>query len=131
MCVDLDHFRRINDAYCHYIGDKILQIIAQRLRSALRAIDTASRHDGDKFFLLFEELMNHASAEWMASTLSTAIAQPLHVDALTLTLNASIGIALYPEEGDTAETLINNADMAMTMAKRNFLRYAFFASGLH
>jgi diguanylate cyclase (GGDEF)-like protein len=126
MCIDLNHFKRINDAHTHYIGDKVLQIVAQRLRASVRATDTVSRQEGDHFLFLLAELMHHRAATAMARNLINAIAQPCEVEELTLAVTASIGIAVYPRDGETAEALIENAGTARRVAKRSDDGYTIF-----
>lgn len=122
MCIDVDEFNTINESHSHRIGDKVLQTVAERLHSSVRAADTVSRQEGGQFLFLAEE----GSAEPIARKLIGTIAQPLDIEGTRLGVTVSIGIAVYPRDGDTAEALTSNADAAMYKAKRSAGGYAFF-----
>jgi len=116
LFVDLDGFKDINDTKGHCVGDRALQLAARRLTSTLRASDTVSRHGGDEFLVLIPEA-SQASAAMIADKLLTALSVPAQIDGQPIQLSASIGIAVYPEDGKDAETLIHCADQAMYRAK--------------
>jgi diguanylate cyclase (GGDEF)-like protein len=126
MCIDVDKFKSINEAHSHYVGDKVLQMAAQRLHASVRAADTVCRKEGDQFLLLLEELADPRTAEPIAKKMIHTISQPLDIEGLHLIVTASIGVAVYPHDGETAETLINNAEGAVSDAKCDTGRYAFF-----
>lgn len=126
MSIDLDRFKRINEAHSHYVGDKVLQMVADRLHASVRAADTVCRKEGDQFLLLVEELGDAATAEAIAQKMIDAISRPIDIDGVHPAVSASIGIAVYPRDGEAAETLINNAESAVSEAKLNPLRYASF-----
>lgn len=130
MCIDVDKFKNINEAHSHYVGDKVLQMVAQRLHASVRAADTVCRNEGDQFLLLLEELAD-AAAEPVARKIVRAISQPLDVEGLQLTVTASIGVALYPRDGETVEILVSNAESAVSDAKRDAGGYAFFNPRYH
>lgn len=117
LFVDLDDFKSINDTLGHAIGDAVLQQVAQRLSGALREADTVSRHGGDEFLLLLGEVSQRADVALVAGHVQQALGAPCHVNGRELRLTVSIGISLYPDDGDDATTLINHADAAMYRAK--------------
>ncbi|MEN3291549.1 MAG: hypothetical protein V7642_802 [Burkholderiales bacterium] len=126
ICIDVDKFKNINEVHSHYVGDRVLQAVAQRLQASMRAADTVSRKEGDQFLLLMEDLADEGTAELLARKILHTISQGLDVEGLHLTVSASIGVAGYPHDGETAETLINNAESAVSDAKREVARFAFF-----
>jgi diguanylate cyclase (GGDEF)-like protein len=131
LYIDLDGFKAINDAHGHTIGDELLRVIAARLRVAVRAEDMVSRLGGDEFACLLWIAPPHRKAlERLARSLSVIISAPFQVGALTLTVRPSIGIALWPGDGDSGERLIDHADAAMYRAKRQQSGHAFFDQGV-
>ena len=118
LFLDLDHFKRINDDHGHAAGDEVLRQVAERLRGAVRDIDTVSRHGGDEFLVLLSEVARPCDPAVIAAKLRTAVNLPYRVGEQNLQLTASIGIALYPNDGDNGQALINHADAAMYRAKR-------------
>lgn len=123
MFLDLDHFKNINDTLGHTIGDRLLIEIAQRLKSAIRGEDTVSRLGGDEFILLFPDTDANGAVH-IATKLIEAVSIPSTIEQHELTITPSIGIALYPHDGNNFETLLKNADTAMYQAK-NASRNAF------
>lgn len=124
--LDLDHFNRINDGLGHPIGDAVLQALAQRLQSCLRERDTLSRIGGDDFVAVLADMGNPEDVAQCADALLQQVAQPLHVQGHDITLSASIGVSLYPQDGTDFDTLLRNADAAMYRAKdsgRNALHF--------
>jgi diguanylate cyclase (GGDEF)-like protein/PAS domain S-box-containing protein len=117
MFLDLDRFKNINDTLGHDIGDKLLQSLAQRLKSCLRAGDTLARWGGDEFTLLLSQINQPGDAAQVATKILTALKQPFPILEYQLNLNLSIGIALYPQDGKTPETLLKNADIALYRIK--------------
>lgn len=117
MFLDLDHFKDINDTLGHNIGDKLLMELALRLKAALRAEDTLSRQGGDEYILILPAT-NADGAGVVASKLLEAVARPCQIEQHELTVTASIGIAIYPHDGNDLESLSKNADIAMYRAKR-------------
>ena len=118
LFLDLDHFKRINDDHGHAAGDEVLRQVAERLRGAVRDVDTVSRHGGDEFLVLLSEVARPCDPAVIAAKLRTAVNLPYRVGEQNLQLTASIGIALYPDDGDNGQALINHADAAMYRAKR-------------
>jgi diguanylate cyclase (GGDEF)-like protein len=129
MFIDLDDFNSINNAYSHVAGDKVLQLIAGRLKNVTREDDTVSRHGGDEFLYLLLEIKTEADAAMVAEKIIHAISEPCDVTvsglAISPTVRPSIGIALYPKDGDSADALVKSADRAMYRAKRTSAGYAF------
>ncbi len=126
LFLDCDCFKHVNDTLGHAIGDQVLKSIAQRVQSAVRESDTVSRHGGDEFIILLSEVDHAEDAGLIAQKIVAAVAEPHHVAQHELSLTASIGIGLYPEDGPDAQTLISRADTAMYYAKssgRNQVRF--------
>jgi diguanylate cyclase (GGDEF)-like protein/PAS domain S-box-containing protein len=117
MFLDLDRFKYVNDTLGHSLGDELLRAVAERLRGALREEDTIARMGGDEFTVLLADLSSADDAATIAQKLLEAIAAPLHVEGHELYVTTSLGIALYPSDGDTSEALLKNADGAMYRAK--------------
>ena len=131
LFLDCDRFKHINDTLGHAAGDQVLRSIAKRLTTCVRESDTVSRHGGDEFLVLLSELDEPEHARMTAEKIITAIAEPHIVAGHELQLTASVGIALYPEDGQDAQTLIACADTAMYHAKntgRN--KVGFYKSGM-
>lgn len=117
--IDLDGFKTINDRYGHAVGDRVLQEVARRLGDCVRDSDTLARLGGDEFVALLHGIHRYDDAELMARKLIAAVARPFATeDGTEPTLGASIGIALYPEDSQDAQSLLNTADNAMYEAKR-------------
>jgi len=117
MFVDLDHFKSINDTLGHEAGDELLLEMARRLRANVRDDDTVARLGGDEFTIILAELRQPEDAIGVAEKLIAAIEQPLPIAGTSIEVSASIGIALYPNDGTDAESLLRNADSAMYRAK--------------
>ncbi|MEO7852985.1 MAG: GGDEF domain-containing protein [Rubrivivax sp.] len=118
LFIDLDDFKTINDTLGHGAGDEVLQLTARRLEAVVRESDTVSRHGGDEFLVLLAEVQQPADAQTIATKMLAALSEPCVVRTKTLRLSASIGIALYPDDGAHAATLIGHADAAMYRVKR-------------
>ena len=116
--LDLDHFKYINDSLGHAIGDALLQSISKRLLTSVRASDTVSRQGGDEFVILLSEIAYPEDAARSASKLLLSLTPPHSIGGQDLRIDGSIGISVYPEDGEDAETLIKHADMAMYHAKK-------------
>jgi diguanylate cyclase (GGDEF)-like protein len=117
MFIDLDDFKPINDTYGHEAGDLVLQVVARRLQAFVRAGDTVSRRSGDEFLLLMLEAKDRANVAAFADRIATTIGEACDVDGVRVRVRASIGFALYPEDGRTAKSLLKRADSAMYSAK--------------
>jgi diguanylate cyclase (GGDEF)-like protein len=118
LFVDLDHFKQINDSLGHAAGDQVLQAVTGRLQSAVRSSDTVSRHSGDEFVVLLAEIIHAADAAPIARKMLAALAMPCRIGPHTLSLTASVGIAVFPEDGGDGQTLIHHADAAMYRSKK-------------
>jgi diguanylate cyclase (GGDEF)-like protein len=116
--IDLDGFKQVNDTLGHAVGDEALQAVGHRLESVVRESDTVSRHGGDEFLVLLAEVGQRSDAALIADKMRAAVAAPLLVDGREIRLTASIGVAVYPEDGTDARTLIDRADAAMYRSKR-------------
>lgn len=127
MFIDLDKFKSINDSYGHDAGDKVLKIVSERLQASVRGADTVGRQGGDEFLYLMLEVKDEADVANAAGKIIENIAQPCEFDGLKLTVKPSIGIALYPEDGRSANVLLKNADSAMYKAKQSDKGYGFYA----
>ncbi len=115
--MDLDMFKNINDSMGHEVGDLVLKEVAQRLRRAVRVSDPVIRHGGDEFVILLHDLESPSDAARLANLLLVALRAPFITQGMTLNLSASLGVALYPSDGDTASVLLRNADSALYRAK--------------
>lgn len=118
MFLDLDRFKNINDSLGHLIGDELLQQVSIRLKECIRSADTLARFGGDEFTLMIPKLQNgHEDASKLAGKIIKNLKQPFNVDGHELYVSASIGIALYPQDGTNMESLIKHADVAMYHVK--------------
>ena len=117
MYLDIDHFKLVNDALGHSLGDRLLGEAAKRLQSALRASDTISRIGGDEFSVLLPEVVSTEAVAGVARKVLDSLARPFRIDGHDLFVTASIGISCFPSDGEDAETLLKCADAAMYRAK--------------
>ena len=117
LCLNLDNFKTVNDTLGHPVGDLLLQTIAQRLRASLREHDVAARLGGDEFAILQPGIEQPEEAGSLAQRLIAVIAEPCLIDGHQVVVGASIGIALAPGDGEDADRLMKNADMALDRAK--------------
>ena len=117
MFLDPDRFKYVNDTLGHSLGDELLRAVADRLRASLREEDTIARMGGDEFTILLADLSSADDAATIAQKLLQGIAAPIQVEGHELYVTTSLGIALYPSDGDSAEALLKNADAAMYRAK--------------
>jgi diguanylate cyclase (GGDEF)-like protein/PAS domain S-box-containing protein len=117
--LDLDRFKYINDSLGHAVGDELLQCVSKRLLAGVRASDTVSRQGGDEFVILLSEITYPEDAATSARKILLSLSAPCSVGGRSLRISGSIGISVYPEDGEDAETLIKNADLAMYHAKEN------------
>jgi diguanylate cyclase (GGDEF)-like protein/PAS domain S-box-containing protein len=119
LFLDLDRFKYINDSLGHAVGDELLRCVAKRLLGSVRASDTVSRLGGDEFVILLSEITHSVDAATSANKILHALGADHSIGELDLHIDGSIGISVYPEDGEDAETLIKNADTAMYNAKEN------------
>ncbi len=132
LFLDLDRFKMINDSLGHHVGDKLLQAVAERLRGCIRESDTVSRQGGDEFVLVLPNIKDNAVVAHITEKIVAALADPFFIDGNKLATTASIGISIYPSDGDHIETLTRNADAAMYVAKANGRNnYQFFTPDMN
>src|SRR5579859_7715299 len=128
MFVDLDGFKIINDTFGHDAGDSVLRTIAGRLKESTRGDDTVSRHGGDEFLILINEIREETNISAIAEKLINKIQAPcniqVHDHSIDRIITASVGISIFPKHGTTAETLVKSADNAMYVAKRSGTGYS-------
>ena len=127
LFIDLDHFKRVNDSLGHLVGDTLLQTIARRITESLRTTDMVARFGGDEFIVLLPRTLQRMDAEEVAQKLLAAIEVPVNADGRLISVTPSIGMSMFPHDGETADDLIKNADTAMYLAKaRGRANFQFF-----
>jgi diguanylate cyclase (GGDEF)-like protein/PAS domain S-box-containing protein len=125
LFIDLDNFKLVNDSFGHAAGDELLKAVGSRLRSAVRGMDVVARQGGDEFLILLSDLevqgagkvSGSRAAEVVASKVRAILREPISVDGIEVFVTASVGISLYPADGNDAETLLKHADVAMYSVK--------------
>ena len=131
LFIDLDNFKVVNDSLGHAAGDELLKVVAARLPAALRAVDVVSRHGGDEFLVVLPDVEDEHAPVQVAEKLLAAISEPMRIEGQSVSVSPSIGIAIFPRDGDSTEALVKNADAAMYLAKeRGRSNYQFFNKGL-
>jgi diguanylate cyclase (GGDEF)-like protein len=131
LFLDLDRFKNVNDSFGHAVGDMLLTAVSARLTASRREEDTVARLGGDEFIVSIPDVADAAEAESVAARILADLAKPFTINGHQLHADVSIGIALYPRDGDTAETLMRNADTAMYHAKESGRgNYQFFSEQL-
>ncbi len=118
LLIDLDNFKQINDTYGHAVGDEVLRVVATRLQMRIRKADTIARAGGDEFLVVVSDLLQAHGAEVLAGKLMADLNEPIILRDSTLRACASIGVAIYPDDGQTADALCEKADLAMYDQKR-------------
>ena len=132
LLIDLDNFKQVNDTLGHHVGDHLLVQVGQRLKDCVRANDAVARLGGDEFIVVLQDIESAMSVGAIASKLQRALADAYQVDDYTLYATPSIGVSLYPIDGNEPDVLIKNADSAMYHAKaqgRN--NFKFFAASMN
>jgi diguanylate cyclase (GGDEF)-like protein len=117
MYLDLDGFKQVNDTYGHEIGDRLLKEISARFKSELRESDTVARLGGDEFAFIIEYVKNNDDVSNVAEKILMAVKQATPINDLDIDISGSLGICIYPDNGEDAEELIKKADSAMYKAK--------------
>jgi len=126
LYVDVDHFKQVNDSLGHAVGDLLLQEVSARLRASVRGSDTVSRQGGDEFVVVLREVSRSRDAARHAEKIRAALTAPYRLAPQHVVVTVSIGISLFPEDGQDADTLVRRADMAMYHVKedgRNAYRF--------
>jgi diguanylate cyclase (GGDEF)-like protein/PAS domain S-box-containing protein len=132
LFLDIDRFKQINDSLGHGIGDQLLQSIAQRLVACVRNSDTVSRHGGDEFIVLLSEVTRAEDAALTTNKILAAVSRPHCIGDQDLNVTVSVGIGVYPDNGADAETLLENADIALSHAKaRGRSNHQFFGPDMN
>jgi diguanylate cyclase (GGDEF)-like protein/PAS domain S-box-containing protein len=131
LLIDLDQFKEVNDTLGHVIGDNLLQEAARRIRSCVRESDTVARLGGDEFTVVLSELDDYTRCEDIAQNIVNKLAESYHLGNELIYVSASIGITLYPNDATNIDTLIQNADQAMYVAKKHGRnRFSYFTPAL-
>ncbi|MCW2548257.1 MAG: diguanylate cyclase/phosphodiesterase [Mycobacterium sp.] len=128
ILLDLDRFKEVNDTLGHHYGDELLMQIGPRLKVALRQGDSVARLGGDEFVVVLAELDSVAEAVAIAERMKLALDEPFVVDTFTVEVQASIGIAISPDDGDDFDTLLQHADIAMYTAKSSHSYIAVYSA---
>jgi len=115
--IDLNEFKQVNDEYGHRAGDLYLQEVTQRMKRQLRPSDTLARLGGDEFAVLVPEVRNRAEVEEIAARLESCFEEPFIGEGYAVHGSASVGLAIYPEDANSADTLLSAADAAMYVSK--------------
>jgi diguanylate cyclase (GGDEF)-like protein len=126
LFVDLDRFKAVNDSYGHPVGDTLLRDAALRLQSCVRESDTISRHGGDEFLVVLNEVQDSQVPAQVAAKIMSVLSQSFHIEGHEASISASVGIAVYPDDGADFDELLKKADTAMYHAKeagRNAFRF--------
>jgi diguanylate cyclase (GGDEF)-like protein len=132
MFLDLDEFKVINEALGHEVGDHLLKDVTARILTSVRQVDTVSRFGGDEFVFILPQLSKAETAVYVAQRLLDAIAQPFMIQGHELFITASIGIAIYPADGEDGKTLLQNANNALHQAKaRGRNTYQFYRKEMY
>ena len=130
LFIDLDKFKDINDTYGHQIGDKVLMLVATRLKVFVRGEDTVSRWGGDEFVCILLNVNLEADVISLAEKIVAHIAEECEFDGIVLSISATIGIAIYPQDGETADILFKNVDRAMYKSKGTDQRVTLFSQSI-
>jgi diguanylate cyclase len=132
LFLDLDRFKAVNDTFGHAIGDQLLQSVAHRLKTAVRSSDTVSRQGGDEFVMLLSEVTDEDLLAQKVEKIHQVISAPYCIAGNDLDIGATIGISVYPDDGEDTETLLRNADAAMYHAKKGGRnKFQFFSQEMH
>lgn len=125
--LNLDNFKTINDSYGHEMGDAVLKVVATRLLSSVRAVDTVARVGGDEFILVIEEVNDQSDLKRLAERILAMVTRPIHVEGNVCEVGISLGFSVYPDDGENVDVLIRSADTAMyEVKKRGRNGYRFF-----
>lgn len=131
LFIDLDQFKVVNDTFGHVMGDELLQLVAERIRACVREADSVARFGGDEFVILMQDIVDLEAPALVASKVISEVTRPFPLYEREIFVGASIGITIYPDDAQSPDTLLRNADMAMYQAKeqgRN--NYQFFTASM-
>lgn len=132
LCLDLDHFKPVNDLLGHPVGDKLLVAVARRLENCVRKMDTVARLGGDEFAIILVGTRSAEDAANVAQRIIDEVSQPYKIDDNTITIGTSVGISMAPENGADTAQLMQNADLALYRAKgAGRGKFAFFEQSMH
>jgi diguanylate cyclase (GGDEF)-like protein/PAS domain S-box-containing protein len=132
LFIDLDHFKKINDSFGHQAGDQLLVGASARMKDLLRDVDTLARLGGDEFIIVLGGPLTPDSVTAVAVRLVESLQQPYYLNGITAHSGASVGVALFPNDGEDADTLVRHADMAMYAAKREGRgNFQFFSAAMN
>lgn len=132
MFIDLNGFKQVNDTFGHDAGDALIRICAERLAESMRRSDSVARMGGDEFTLLLQNIEYNTDIAHIAQKVIDSISQPAQINGYEVVVGCSIGIAIYPQAGQDADTLLKNADMAMYKAKQeDGSSYCFFTDAMN
>jgi len=126
LLIDVDRFKEVNDTLGHHYGDQLLIQVGQRLQATLRQVDTVARLGGDEFAVLLPKITTGEGAVAVARKLQTALEEPFTLEGLALDVEASIGVAIYPDHGNDPDVLLQRADIAMYVAKDTHAGFVLF-----
>lgn len=124
--IDMDYFKEVNDNWGHTVGDELLRQFSNRLKGIVRENDLVARLAGDEFVAVLKNIKSAMQAEFLAESLLSKLSEPYQIKKHDLSITVSIGITLYPEDGQTMEELLHNADRAMYQAKRSGKNCIYF-----
>jgi len=124
--IDLDYFKEVNDNWGHHVGDELLRLFAGRMRNIVRKDDLLARLAGDEFVIILQDIETATQAELLAEKLQSELGEPYVIDGQYLSVTHSLGIAMYPADGNSMQQLLQNADRAMYAAKRAGKNRIFF-----
>ncbi|NOG59659.1 MAG: EAL domain-containing protein [Proteobacteria bacterium] len=117
MFIDLDRFKRVNDSLGHEVGDKLLKVVADKLNNCVRSSDTVARLGGDEFTVIMIDIKNKLIPERTARKIIQSLKDPVYINGHEISISPSIGISMYPDDGDSVALLLRNSDAAMYHAK--------------
>ncbi len=132
MLLDLDRFKNINDSLGHDAGDLLLKAISQRLTESVRDMDTVARLGGDEFVVVLEGIHDHDDISFVANKLLENLSKPIHISGHEISTTVSIGISVFPDDGEQTDTLLKHADIAMYKAKEGGKNnYQYYTEGMN
>ncbi len=128
--LDMDRFKEVNDSLGHYNGDRLLKLLAMRFSGVLREVDTLARIGGDEFGFILPGLKDKSNLRQIAKKLKKSLSTPFTLDNISLDVQVSVGATFFPEHGKDADTLIQRADVAMYVAKKNNLDFVIYSKDI-